>query len=45
MSNIKKSAAELIGNTPLLEIEKFQEKENITDATIYAKLEYLNPAG
>jgi cysteine synthase A len=45
MSNIKKSAAELIGNTPLLELEKYQANENATDATILAKLEYLNPAG
>lgn len=45
MSNIKKSATELIGNTPLLEVSNFQEKENITGATILAKLEYLNASG
>lgn len=45
MSNIKKSAAELIGNTPLLELTKYQESENARDAKIFAKLEYLNPAG
>ena len=45
MSNIKKSATELIGNTPLLEVSNFQKKENITGATILAKLEYLNASG
>ncbi len=45
MSNIKKNASELIGNTPLLEVSKYQNGENATDATILAKLEYFNPAG
>ena len=45
MSNIKKSASELVGNTPLLEVAKYAKNENVTDATILAKLEYLNPAG
>lgn len=45
MSNIKRSAAELIGNTPLLEVAKYTENENVTEAKIIAKLEYLNPAG
>lgn len=45
MANIKKSATELIGNTPLLELTHYEEKNGITDATILAKLEYLNPAG
>ena len=45
MSNIKKSAAELIGNTPLLELAKYEKSENIKDARILAKLEYFNPAG
>ena len=39
-----KSALELVGNTPLLEINKFK-KENNLDANIFAKLEYFNPAG
>ncbi len=43
--NTKKSAAELIGNTPLLEISHYAKSEGITDAVILAKLEYLNPAG
>ncbi|MFQ9514843.1 MAG: cysteine synthase A [Eubacterium sp.] len=45
MSNIKKSAAELIGNTPLLELTKYQANESVEDVKILAKLEYLNPAG
>ncbi|MCQ2493192.1 MAG: cysteine synthase A [Lachnospiraceae bacterium] len=45
MSDIKKSAAELIGNTPLLEASKYAAKAEVTDATILVKLEYLNPAG
>lgn len=45
MANIKKSATELIGNTPLLELTHYEEKNGITDVTILAKLEYLNPAG
>ena len=45
MASIKKSATELIGNTPLLELTHYEEKNDIKDATILAKLEYLNPAG
>lgn len=45
MSNIKKSAVELIGKTPLLEIVNYEKAEKITNAAILAKLEYLNPAG
>ena len=45
MANIKKSATELIGHTPLLELVNYQNSENIKDAKIIAKLEYLNPAG
>ena len=45
MSNIKKSSLELIGQTPVLEVSRYAEKKGIKDATILAKLEYLNPAG
>ena len=45
MSDIKKSVTELIGKTPLLEISRYSQKSGVTDATILAKLEYLNPAG
>ncbi|MBR5417622.1 MAG: cysteine synthase A [Clostridiales bacterium] len=45
MSEIKKSALELIGNTPLLQLNAYSKKREITEATVLAKLEYLNPAG
>ncbi len=45
MSNIKESALELIGGTPLLKLNGYTKKAGITSATILAKLEYLNPAG
>ena len=44
MANIYKSADELIGKTPLLELTHIEKNENI-DGKIYAKLEYFNPAG
>lgn len=45
MSDIKKSFADLIGNTPLYAAEKFAENIDAANATILAKLEYFNPAG
>lgn len=45
MSQIKESAVELIGGTPILKLNKYCEKAGLGDATILAKLEYLNPAG
>lgn len=39
-----KSALELVGGTPLVEISNFA-KENGINANVFAKLEYLNPAG
>ncbi len=45
MADIKKSASELIGHTPLLEVTHYEETNGITDATILVKLEYFNPAG
>ena len=45
MSRIKESALELIGNTPMLKLNRYSEKAGVTDAVILAKLEYLNPAG
>nr|MBQ8252774.1 cysteine synthase A [Lachnospiraceae bacterium] len=45
MERIVHSASEIIGNTPLMQLHHYQEKENIKDAVILAKLEYLNPAG
>ncbi len=45
MSQIKESALELIGGTPILKLNGYMKKAGVTDATILAKLEYLNPAG
>ncbi|QUH25121.1 cysteine synthase A [Serpentinicella alkaliphila] len=42
--NIKKNLTELIGNTPLLELEGFAKANNIP-TTIIGKLEYFNPGG
>lgn len=42
--NIYKSAADLIGKTPLLELCNIEKKFNL-NAKIFAKLEYFNPAG
>lgn len=45
MGNIKESALELIGNTPLLKLNNYSKVAGVEYATILAKLEYLNPAG
>lgn len=45
MSQIKDSALELIGNTPLLKLNRYSRQAGVTDAVLLAKLEYLNPAG
>ena len=45
MSQIKESALELIGGTPILKLNRYGARAGITDAVILAKLEYLNPAG
>lgn len=45
MSQIKESALELIGKTPILKLNRYAKKAGITNAAILAKLEYLNPAG
>ena len=44
MAKIYKGAAELIGNTPLVEVVNI-EKELGLEATVLVKLEYFNPAG
>ena len=44
MANIYKSAIELIGNTPLVEVVNV-ERELGLEATVLVKLEYFNPAG
>lgn len=45
VSQIKESALELIGGTPLLKLNGYTKRQGIKDAVILAKLEYLNPAG
>ena len=42
--SLYKSADQLIGNTPLLELSHIEKSENL-EATLLAKLEYFNPAG
>lgn len=44
MANIKTKLTELIGNTPLLELQRLAKAHN-SQATIIAKLEYFNPGG
>jgi cysteine synthase A len=44
MERIAKKLTDLIGNTPLLELENFNQQHQ-TQATIIAKLEYFNPGG
>lgn len=45
MEQIRNSALELIGRTPILRLHRYSEKAGIKGADILAKLEYLNPAG
>ena len=44
MSGIYKTADQLIGRTPLLELTHIEEEEEL-EARIVVKLEYFNPAG
>ena len=44
MAKIFKTADQLIGHTPLLELTHLEQAYNL-EAKIYAKLEYFNPAG
>ena len=45
MSQVKESALELIGGTPIIKLNRYAKKAGVTDAKILAKLEYFNPAG
>lgn len=45
MSKIVESSVKLIGGTPILKASRYAAKADATEATILAKLEYLNPAG
>lgn len=44
MATIYESLTDLIGNTPLLKLNRFSKLQGL-DTPIIAKLEYLNPAG
>jgi len=44
MSKIAKQLTELIGNTPLLELNKFSQAKGI-ETPVIAKVEYFNPGG
>ena len=44
MGRIAKKLTDLIGNTPLLELQNYNKEHNL-QATIIAKLEYFNPGG
>lgn len=44
MAKIYKSADELIGRTPIVELSHIEKEEKL-EATLLAKLEYFNPAG
>ena len=44
MATIAKQLTELVGNTPLLQLNAYSQKENL-NTNIIAKLEYFNPAG
>lgn len=44
MKKIYESLTELIGNTPLLEVKRIEESENLK-ARVLVKLEYFNPGG
>lgn len=45
MAEIHESALTLIGNTPILKLNRYMAENDITDAVLLAKLEYFNPAG
>lgn len=45
MGDIKESALDLIGKTPLLRISNYSKNAGVEGTDILAKLEYLNPAG
>lgn len=44
MKKIANQLTELIGNTPLLQLNKYSDKKGV-DAKIIAKIEFFNPAG
>lgn len=45
MGQIRESALDLIGGTPMVKLSRYAKRAGVTDAVILGKLEYLNPAG
>lgn len=45
MKKIAENAIDLIGNTPMLKLKRYSGAVGCINANLYAKLEYLNPAG
>lgn len=45
MGRIVAKSTELIGKTPLMRVENYSKDQQITEAEVLVKLEYLNPAG
>ena len=45
MRDIKKSVLELVGNTPMLQLDRYGKAVGAAGVNLWAKLEYLNPAG
>ncbi len=45
MGQIRESALDLIGGTPIVKLSRYAKRAGVTDAVILGKLEYLNPAG
>ncbi len=45
MSKIYNNVLELIGDTPMMSIDRYAKKAGIEGVRLLAKLEYLNPAG
>lgn len=45
MAKYIESATDLVGGTPLLKLNGYGKKAGVKDVNLFAKLEYLNPAG
>ena len=45
MGDIKKSTLELVGNTPMVEVDRYAAAAGVEGVTILAKIEGFNPAG
>ena len=45
MSQVKRSALDLIGKTPIIELGRYAKVAGIKNVNLWGKLEYLNPAG